>query len=138
MKKILFLLLSVPFLSCNPNQSVEKPEKLIEEETMEAILYDLALLQALKGYNPQKLAENNINPKTYIYQKYKIDSLQLVENNRYYSADVENYKKMFDRVIERLDTEKKAADKIVQKEIKAEEKKRKDSIVKARKQTSNN
>ncbi len=138
MKKILFLLLSVSFLSCNSTQSVEKPEKLIEEETMEAILYDLALLQALKGYNPQKLAENSINPKTYIYQKYKIDSLQLVENNRYYSADVENYKKMFDRVIARLDAEKKAADKIVQKETKTELKKRKDSIAKARKKASIN
>jgi hypothetical protein len=85
-------------------------------------------LQALKGHSPKELAKNEVDPKTYIYQKYKIDSLQFVENNRYYSADVQNYMSMFSKVIERLDKEKKAVKEIVKKETEAKQKKMRDSI----------
>ncbi|MCL9806039.1 DUF4296 domain-containing protein [Flavobacterium amniphilum] len=133
MKKLLFFISSLIIVSCSNKVEVKKPEKLIEKETMENILYDLALLQALKGHSPQSLAKNEINAKTYIYQKYKIDSLQFVESNRYYSADVQNYMQMFDKVIKRLDTEKKAANEVVKKETAAKQKRRKDSIAKASK-----
>jgi hypothetical protein len=133
MKKLLFFVSILTLVSCSNKVEVEKPEKLIEKETMENILYDLALLQALKGHSPQALAKNEVNPKTYIYQKYKIDSLQFVESNRYYSADVQNYMQMFDKVIKRLDTEKKAAKEVVKKETEAKQKRRKDSIAKAAK-----
>jgi hypothetical protein len=129
MKKILFCITTVILTACSNNIEVQKPKKLIEEETMENILYDLALLQALKGYSPKELVKNEVDPKTYIYQKYKIDSLQFVENNRYYSADVQNYMSMFSKVIERLDKEKKAMKEIVKKETEAKQKKMRDSIV---------
>ena len=80
------------------------------------------------------MAKNEVDPKTYIYQKYKIDSLQFVESNRYYSADIENYMKMFDNVIQRLDTEKKAAKDVVKKETEAKQKRRKDSVAKVSKE----
>ena len=129
MKKILFCITTIILTACSNNIEVQKPKKLIEEETMENILYDLALLQALKGHSPKELAKNEVDPKTYIYQKYKIDSLQFVENNRYYSADVQNYMSMFSKVIERLDKEKKAMKEIVKKETEAKQKKMRDSIV---------
>jgi hypothetical protein len=128
MKKILFCITTIILTACSNNIEVQKPKKLIEEETMENILYDLALLQALKGHSPKELAKNEVDPKTYIYQKYKIDSLQFVENNRYYSADVQNYMSMFSKVIERLDKEKKAVKEIVKKETEAKQKKMRDSI----------
>lgn len=128
MKKLLFYITTVILTACSNNIEVQKPKKLIEEETMENILYDLALLQALKGYSPKELVKNEVDPKTYIYQKYKIDSLQFVENNRYYSADVQNYMSMFSKVIERLDKEKKAMKEIVKKETEAKQKKMRDSI----------
>ena len=77
--------LIILFASCTVKNEIKKPEKLIEKDVMENILYDLALLQALKGYSPQELQKNHVNPKSYIYQKYKIDSIQFVENNKYYS-----------------------------------------------------
>lgn len=128
MKKILFCITTVVLAACSNNIEVQKPKKLIEKETMENILYDLALLQALKGHSPKELTKNEVDPKTYIYQKYKIDSLQFVENNRYYSADVQNYMSMFSKVIERLDKEKKAVKEIVKKETEAKQKKIRDSI----------
>jgi hypothetical protein len=105
MKKIvtLFLIFSI-FVSCQ--STIEKPDKLIEEEVMVDIIYDLAILEAIKSQKPASLEANNIIPKEYIYKKYKIDSLQFAKNNQYYASDIENYKKMYDRVGSKLEKKK--------------------------------
>ena len=98
--------------SCNHN-AVEKPENLIEEEVMTNILYDLSILEAMKSQNPYAPQNQSMNPKDYIFKKYKIDSLQFATSNRYYVSRIEAYKKMYDQVNERLEKEKKAADSLV-------------------------
>ena len=98
--------------SCNHN-AVEKPENLIEEEVMTNILYDLSILEAMKSQNPYAPQNQSMNPKDYIFKKYKIDSLQFATSNRYYVSQIEAYKKMYDLVNERLEKEKKAADSLV-------------------------
>lgn len=105
MKKIvtLFLIFSV-FVSCQSR--IEKPDKLIEEEVMVDIIYDLAILEAIKSQKPASLEANNIIPNEYIYKKYKIDSLQFAKNNQYYASDIENYKKMYDKVGSKLEKKK--------------------------------
>jgi PBP1b-binding outer membrane lipoprotein LpoB len=113
MKKIILMLSLALFLaSCNHN-AVEKPENLIEEEVMTNILYDLSIMEAMKSQNPYAPQNQSINPKEYIFKKYKIDSLQFATSNRYYVSQIEEYKKMYDRVNERLEKEKKAADSLV-------------------------
>lgn len=141
MKKIVFFFgLLVLFSSCNKDL-VEKPENLIDKRTMIDILYDMSLLDALKYQNPNSLYSNNINPKTYVYKKYKIDSLQFVKSNAYYAADYREYKKMFDALNDRLKKERAKADSIIKKEKakaaalkKAKAKKVQDSIVKVKKE----
>lgn len=128
MKKIIILLSLLIICSCVNKTEAPKPAKPIDKPTMENILYDLALLQALKSYSPEKLGKNDINPKTYIYQKYKIDSLQFVENNKYYASNFTEYQAMFNRVTERLEKEKKAMDDILKKDAIVKNKKRLDSI----------
>ena len=119
MKKIILLLSILIFISaCSNKNEIPKPAKPIDKAVMENILYDLALLQALKNYSPGKLTENSINSKTYIYQKYKIDSLQFVENNKYFASDIEAYKIMFENVSSRLQKEKIQMDKFLSKEAK--------------------
>lgn len=130
--KIILFILSFAVLSCS-DKTVEKPENLIEKETMEKILYDLALLQAVKGHDASLLQKNSINPKTYIYQKYKIDSTQFVKSNIYYSSDITEYKKMYDNVIAKIAEEKKIIDAKFKKELQAEQKKIRDSIIKSSK-----
>ena len=98
--------------SCNHN-AVEKPENLIEEEVMTNILYDLSIMEAMKSQNPYAPQNQSMNPKDYIYKKYKIDSLQFATSNRYYISQIEEYKKMYEKVNERLEKEKKAADSLV-------------------------
>jgi hypothetical protein len=93
------------------------------------IMYDLALLEAIKYQNPAVLDSNQIRPKQFIYKKYKIDSLQLAQNNVYYASDYKSYKVMFESVVKRIANEKKRANAA----IKLEEKKNKIRMAKLKK-----
>jgi hypothetical protein len=140
MKKIISLFaLLVLFLSCNKDL-VKKPDNLIDKKVMVDVMYDMALLDALKYQDPNSLYDNGINPKTYVYKKYKIDSLQFVKSNAYYAADYREYKKMYDALNARLKKEKASVDLIIKKEQKKavalkkiKAKKVQDSIKKAKK-----
>jgi hypothetical protein len=132
--KSLLLFFLVVFISCNTN-GVKKPSKLIEEEKMIDILYDMSILDALNSSNPVILADNNIVSRTYIYKKYAIDSLQFIENTTYYAADLKKYKKMYETVENRIIENKKVADSLLkieqEKEAKNAERKKplsKDSL----------
>jgi hypothetical protein len=114
MKKIILLLcITMTFLSCQ-KAVVEKPDKQIDKDVMVDILYDLALLEAIKTQNVSE-SDNNVNVSKYIYKKYKIDSIQFVQNNKYYASNIEEYKKMFERVKSRLEKENKKVEAIMKK-----------------------
>jgi hypothetical protein len=114
LKNVIFLLIGLTVVSCQ-ERKVEKPEELIDEETMIAIFYDLSVLEAIKTNNPIALEQHQINPYTYIYKKYNIDSLQFVENNLYYATDLKAYKKMYEKVELQLIEQKVLADSAVAK-----------------------
>ena len=130
MKKGISLLAILALLGCKEDL-VKKPEHLIEKSKMMDIMYDLALLEAVKYQNPAILDSNQIRPKQFIYKKYKIDSLQLAQNNIYYAADYKNYKIMFESVVKRIANEKKRVNSV----IKLEEKKDKIRIDKLKKKS---
>jgi hypothetical protein len=140
MKKIAFIFaLVILCLSCNKDL-VEEPENLVDKKVMGDIWYDMAILEAVKYHNPNALYTNGINPKTYIFKKYKIDSLQFAKSNAYYATDYREYKKMFDDLSDRLKKDKTAVDLLIDKEVKkevalkkAKAKKVQDSIKKAKK-----
>lgn len=138
MKKFIILLVSLIYLGCNNKSEPKKPNKFIETETMENILYDLALLQALKSNSPDKMKENSINPKTYIYQKYKIDSLQFAQNNIYYATQSDEYSLMFERISKKIQTNKAKVDTIMSRELKIKNKKTTDSLIKNSKKQEKN
>lgn len=90
-------------LSSCKNATVEKPNNLIDEDEMIAILFDISVLEAIKVTNPKSLETRKINTNKYIFQKYKIDSLQFVKSDLYYASDIDNYGKMYKKVIEKID-----------------------------------
>jgi hypothetical protein len=102
MKKIFYLTVFFGLFACNENP-VKPPKKLLDEATMENILYDAAILQAVKLNSPDILQANKIDAKNYIYKKYKIDSTTYRQNNRYYASDVNKYKEMQKRILARLE-----------------------------------
>lgn len=117
MKKIVFIsVVLVALISCKETV-VEVPEKLIEEEKMIDIFYDLSLLEAMLGYNPSLMTRNNIDPYTYVYKKYGIDSLQFASNNKYYASDIKKYDKMFEKVKARVEQSKADFDTLLKKQV---------------------
>jgi hypothetical protein len=137
MKKTVPFLAILTLLGCKEDL-VKQPNHLIERAQMVNIMYDLSLLEAVKYQNPAVLDSNQIRPKQFIYKKYKIDSLQLAQNNVYYAADYKNYKVMFESVVRRIADEKKRVNAVIKLEEKKNKirmdklKKKKQQVVKAK------
>ncbi len=128
MKKISFLLVIIfTIFSCD-KQFVEKPKNLIEEEKMIQILYDMALIDAIKTQNPNNLTIINVDENSYILKKYKIDSLQFSKSNKYYASDIDNYSKMYEKIELQLSQAKNVVDTLVKKGINLNTKRKTDSI----------
>lgn len=89
--------------SCS--ESRKKPANLIPQDVMIDIFYDMNMLQTIRNNDFRLYDSHNIDPEQYIYIKYDIDSLQFVQSNKYYAMNVEEYEKMLEAVIERINAE---------------------------------
>lgn len=128
LKKILLSLVVLSMLFSCKKELVKTPSILIEKDKMVNIMYDLALLEAIKIQNPSSLDSFKINSNDYIFKKYKIDSLQFAQNNIYYAADYKEYKKMFEKIKSRLDKNKISVEKLIK------DNKKKEDLLKKQKQ----
>jgi hypothetical protein len=109
MKKIILVLLAVAFAttSCQDNV-VKKPKNLIDKDDMINIIYDLSVLEAMKS---QTMGVHTYpKPFEFLKKKYKVDSLTFVQNTQYYASDINEYKKMYEKVKEKIDKETKKID----------------------------
>ena len=103
MKKIgAFFLLFAILISCQ-KPAVPKPDNLIDEDVMVDIMFDISILEAMKSQKGDVLEANAINPNTYIFKKYKIDSLQFANSDKFYASDIKKYKEIFDKVNKRIE-----------------------------------
>ena len=127
-KKILLFLVVLSMLFSCKKELVKTPNSIIEKDKMVDIMYDLALLEAIKIQNPSSLDSFKINSNDYIFKKYKIDSLQFAQNNIYYAADYKEYKKMFEKIKSRLDKNKISVEKLIK------DNKKKEDLLKKQKQ----
>ena len=111
MKKLatLFLLFAI-LISCQ-KPAVPKPDNLIDEDAMVDIMYDISILEAIKSQKSAVLEANEINANTYIYKKYKIDSLQFANSDKFYASDIKKYKEIFDKVNKRMEEKMEASKK---------------------------
>lgn len=122
MKKTISILIVLVVLASCKDEVVKQPNPLIAKEEMVNIMYDLSLLEAIKYQNLNTLEAHKIDPSDYIYKKYKIDSLQFVQNNKYYASNYKEYKDMFDQISKRLEQNKKAVDSLIKVENKKKNK----------------
>ena len=112
MKKFSFLFFCITtFLGCQ-NAPIEKPDNLIDQDKMVDIMFDINVLEAMKSQTTLVLEANKINPNTYIYKKYNIDSLQFAKSDKYYASDVKKYKEIFDAVNKRIEDQIEASKKL--------------------------
>lgn len=129
MQKYIVAILLGLFFSCN-EKVVEKPENLIPEAEMAAILYDISLLNASKIINEGVLNEYDIEPMGYIYSKYGIDSLQFIKSDTYYASIPTVYEAIYTKVKDRLEKGEKFFEE--------ERQKKQDSINEAREKLNPN
>lgn len=106
MKIVLVLILSLFLLSsCDGLEPLPKPENLISRDKMEKIIYDMTVVNSARGYNIQQFSQTGVKPESYVFEQHGIDSLQYAASTIYYSADIEEYKKMINNVRSRVDKE---------------------------------
>jgi ABC-type Zn uptake system ZnuABC Zn-binding protein ZnuA len=123
---VLFLL-SLLVVACDNTGKPKKPKNLISEDKMEAVLYDLYIINAAKGVNRKLLETNGFFPETYVLTKHKIDSVQFADSNAYYAFDTDSYKTIVENVKERLEKDKKSFEEL-QKIEGREAKRKRDSL----------
>lgn len=99
-------MVGVLFLFSCVEKLIEKPEKLIPQDKMVLILKELAILNAAKGTNLAKLRDNGIEPTTFIFEKYEIDSAQFVDSDRYYASLPLVYESIYKEVESGLEKQK--------------------------------
>ena len=106
MKRLLYsIAMLIVFISC-AEEVIKKPDNLIEKERMIDILHDLAIINAAKITASSTLEEREFVPMEYIYNKYNIDSAQLVSSNLYYASLPLVYEDIYEQLEARIDSEK--------------------------------
>ena len=123
MKRFFFILI-LCCSSCGNNDMVEKPEDLIAPEKMEKILYELLLIDAIKGHQTGLIDRLGSTPEQFIYQRYDIDSLQFAKSNIYYASKTKDFENMYKRIRQRFERQKDSLNDAISKA-----KKDKDSIL---------
>ena len=106
MKRVLYLFLFLTIASGCNEKVIEKPEDLIAKDKMVDILFDLAIINAGKAIDPDVMQENQIEPMSYVYTKYDIDSAQFVKSDLYYAAIPLEYESIYKALEERLEEER--------------------------------
>ena len=111
-KDIIMLLVLTFFCSCLSNNSIKKPDNLINQEKMEAILYDLSIINSIRPSSYKNPNYSDISLDSFIFLKYGVDSLQLIQSENYYSKIPKIYLKIYNNVEKRLKKTKDSLNKI--------------------------
>ena len=119
MRNIVISFIAIIYLFSCSNKSAKKPDNLIPLETMEEVIYDVYMLNAIKISNKKLLQNEEVSFKKEIFEKYKIDSLQFAKSNDFYAADFETYKALIERIKKRMDSNKKALEQLIEEEKKS-------------------
>ena len=89
-------------ISCQDVQKPEKPANLISQEIMVDILTDVYISNAARNVNNKLLRNKNIKLDSVIFNKYRVDSLQFVLSNNYYSSNLDIYRDILIKAQEKL------------------------------------
>lgn len=98
MKKYRIAILVSFLVTACGEKLLEKPENLIPQDQMVLILRDMALVNAAKGVNLGILKDNGVEPTSYVFEKYGIDSAQFVISDRYYASLPMEYEAIYTKV----------------------------------------
>ena len=106
---IFFLLL---ILCCKDQTLVYKPKNLIDELTMENIIYEAIMMDVMSTFKPKNKKFIGIIGSPYLFIKYNIDSIQLARSNEYYTKNPKIMSKIYMKVLRRMERSKDSIDNI--------------------------
>jgi len=108
------LLLILFFIAgCQHVDKPEKPNNLIPKDKMVNVLADVYISNAARNVNTKILYTNGVKLDSFIYRKYKIDSLQFARSNAFYSANLETYGTIIKKVEDRVFALKRKQDSLL-------------------------
>ncbi len=106
----IFILLSI--LYCKDQTLAYKPKNLIDELTMENIIYEAIMMDVMSTFKPKNKKFIGIIGSPYLFIKYNIDSIQLVRSNEYYTKNPKVMSKIYMKVLRRMERSKDSIDNI--------------------------
>ena len=119
MKNYFFFLSFIPiylFLGCSEIGFRKKPKNLINEKKMEQIIYDATVMDIMSSFSKKNPNFESLMGKSYLFEKYNIDSLNLSQSESYYAKNPRLYYRMHKNVIQRINNQKDSI-AILEKEI---------------------
>ncbi len=112
MKKLFATILLITAIGCQNVEKPDRPTDLIDKEVMVDILMDVYLNNAAKSVNNKVIRQKGMKLDSFIYKKYRIDSLQFVKSHAYYNSDLDTYETIFREIEERLALLKSKSDSL--------------------------
>ena len=105
MNKNIFLIAVIGFLlvNCTSNTIMEKPDNLISKDKMADVITDMLIAEGAGNIRNLK-EQRHINYFPFVYEKYKIDSVQFQESNLYYTSRIDDYDEILANVEKKLKT----------------------------------
>ncbi len=102
-----FLFLLLFFMgACQKVERMKKPANLISDKVMVEVLIDLAKIDAARSIDAEKFDEyGGKRAKQLLFEKYHIDSVQLVQSTAYYAEHLKMNDSIYSRVKRRLKKE---------------------------------
>lgn len=97
--------MAILLASCG-EKLLEKPEDLIPKDKMINILKDITILNSARSTSITVLHDSKIEPTTFVFSKYGIDSLQFVTSDKYYASLPKEYEAMYVEIEKQLENEK--------------------------------
>ncbi|WP_213520838.1 DUF4296 domain-containing protein [Nonlabens sp.] len=100
MKKIVVVLFAIFISSCSNVEKSPPPENLFSKDKMAALITDLYLIEGAISSNKTAYLKTGVQPSSFLYEKYDMDSITFQENLNYYTDRVEEYLLIMDEVQE--------------------------------------
>lgn len=98
---------------CAP-ELIAKPDNLIPEKQMVGIQIDLALMEVIQKEYRGTVRNDSLLGLPYVYQKYKIDCLQLLNSETYYAQNPKKYTRIYVQVKRALDKKVDSISSVIQ------------------------
>lgn len=80
---------------------------------MTDILYDLSLLDAMADTYPGTLEDNDIEVMELIFEKYRVDSAQFIQSDRYYASQPHLYEEIYQELHDRLKNQRDSINEVL-------------------------